>query len=322
MSLSGADHQEPGDDVLAQAAEWFVLLQEKPPSEHILIAWRHWLQQSEAHRQAWARVEIIDQQFRELPQEPAQLALSAAGRQRRQFVKGLMVLMTAPLLWSAGHRLSLPLQKWRADYRTSIGEVRKMVLADGSQLWLNTNSALNVTFSDEERRLTLLAGEVYLETAVDTQSPPRPLRVASSIGTIEPLGTCFSVRNMENRVGVQVTSGQVSVMPLQAPPHRLETGEATTFTMRKVAPVEPAQTSRTAWQHGMLVADNQRLDDFLDELSRHRRGVLSHDPAIADLRLVGAYPLRDTDRILSILESTLPIRVIRRTHLWVSVEAR
>ena len=72
----------------------------------------------------------------------------------------------------------------------------------------------------------------------------------------------------------------------------------------------------------MLVADDMRLGDFLAELSRYRSGHLGWDPAVAELRLVGAFPLGDTDRILASLEESLPLRVRRTLSWWVSVEPR
>lgn len=70
----------------------------------------------------------------------------------------------------------------------------------------------------------------------------------------------------------------------------------------------------------MLLADNQRLEDFLTELSRYRHGYLGCDPRIADLRVVGAFPLADTERVLDALAATLPVRIERRMAWWVSLE--
>ncbi|MNT95312.1 fec operon regulator FecR [compost metagenome] len=65
-----------------------------------------------------------------------------------------------------------------------------------------------------------------------------------------------------------------------------------------------------------------RLDAFLRELSRHRPGHLGCDPAIADLRLDGVFPLADTDRVLAMVAQTLPVDVRRTTDWWVTVRAR
>ena len=72
----------------------------------------------------------------------------------------------------------------------------------------------------------------------------------------------------------------------------------------------------------MLVAAHMRLGDFLDELGRYRRGQLNCEANVADLLISGTYPLDDSERILDLLEISLPVKVKRFTRYWVTVEAR
>ena len=46
------------------------------------------------------------------------------------------------------------------------------------------------------------------------------------------------------------------------------------------------------------------------------------DSQVADLLISGTYPLDDSERILDLLQISLPVRVKRFTRYWVSVEAR
>lgn len=62
------------------------------------------------------------------------------------------------------------------------------------------------------------------------------------------------------------------------------------------------------------------LGDFIAELADHRRGHLAVNPLIASLRVMGTYPLNDTDQVLAMLESALPVRVSRRFDWWVTLE--
>jgi transmembrane sensor len=96
-------------------------------------------------------------------------------------------------------------------------------------------------------------------------------------------------------------------------------GEQTQFSREAVETPRPADENADAWVRGQLVADEQRLGDFLAELDRYRRGVLRIDPQIASLRLSGVFPLADTDRILATLPSVLPVRVQWSTRFWVTV---
>lgn len=72
----------------------------------------------------------------------------------------------------------------------------------------------------------------------------------------------------------------------------------------------------------MIVAKDMPLIDFLAELGRHRSGWLSCDPAVAQLKVTGTYPLADIGKILAILQKTLPIDVQLFTRYWIRVGVR
>ncbi len=55
----------------------------------------------------------------------------------------------------------------RADYRTATGEIKPIVLSDGTQLVLNTASAVDVHYDDRQRLIRLHAGEISLITGRD-----------------------------------------------------------------------------------------------------------------------------------------------------------
>ena len=75
-----------------------------------------------------------------------------------------------------------------------------------------------------------------------------------------------------------------------------------------------------AWSQGMLTVLDWRLADFLAELGRYRAGVLRCAPAIADLRLSGAFRIDDTDTVLDNLRQSLAVNVRYVTRYWVTVE--
>ena len=72
----------------------------------------------------------------------------------------------------------------------------------------------------------------------------------------------------------------------------------------------------------MLVVDNARLEDLVQELARYRRGHLGVTPEVADLRITGSFPLNDTDKALSALLPTLPVQIEQHTPWWVTVAAK
>jgi transmembrane sensor len=61
-------------------------------------------------------------------------------------------------------------QGWAADYRSAVGQRRDVTLADGTQLILNTDSAIDVRFDANERFIRLYRGRSWC----------RPRRISSS----------------------------------------------------------------------------------------------------------------------------------------------
>jgi transmembrane sensor len=74
-----------------------------------------------------------------------------------------------------------------------------------------------------------------------------------------------------------------------------------------------------AWTRGMLVVDNVRLAELINELGRYRHGHLGVSPEAADLRITGSFPLKDTNLALKALPTTLPVQIEQRTPWWVTV---
>lgn len=81
----------------------------------------------------------------------------------------------------------------------------------------------------------------------------------------------------------------------------------------------PVSPQSQAWTQGALHADNMRLADFCAELARYRPGIVHCAGEVAGLRVSGVVQLRDTDYVLSMLATALPVQVVARTRYRVSV---
>ena len=325
-----SDGVDPG--VLQQAAEWFAVLGSPTASAADRRGWQDWCDADEQHRTAWQRVEAISAAFGRLPtadprdRADARRVLDAASRRqasRRRTARLLVVLGgTGALGWAVVERHRWA--PWQGEHRTATGERRELALADGGQLWLNTDSAIDVDYEPGWRRIRLHRGEILIRTAVDAAEPPRPFLVETTEGRIRAIGTRFSVRQQDGTTRVSVFEGSVELRPRrgEATPRIVAAGQQSTMTTAATSPIDAADSARQAWSRGLLLAENARLADVVADLSRHRPGYLGCTAAVADLRLVGAYDLGDTDRVLAALEATLPVRVRRILPWWVVVDAR
>jgi len=317
------NHRNLNPAVLAEAAEWFALLASGAVSKSDHEQWQAWLAARPEHRAAWERVELFTDKFSHLPAKASLAALTTPDLQRRQTLKTLALVCGVGLLgwqsWRNGYW-----QDWTADYRTEVGEIKTISLADGSTLTLDTASALNVDFSHDVRRLQLVRGEVYIETAADKGKTPRPFVVDCSQGRVQALGTRFSVREQTNACHAAIYQGAIRIQPANnaVMPQTLKAGQATDFNRVYIDLPKPLETSLPAWSQGFLLADNMPLSEFVLQLSRYRHGLITCDPDIAKLRIVGSFPLNDPDRILMALQETLPVKITTRTPWWVRIERR
>ncbi|MFZ4289573.1 FecR domain-containing protein [Variovorax sp. HJSM1_2] len=317
FGTSGADTTRVPQAVAQQAVKWWMLLQSPALSAAQRAAWQQWRAADAEHERAWQRVEAVSGQLAGVsgPLARAALAGPAALRRRRslQLLTALVVVGgTAALL-----REQAVWQTLASDESTAVGQRRTLTLADGSTLMLNTGSAVNIVFDPERRVVQLVRGEIWVQTAADPLR--RPFLVQTMAGSVRAIGTRFTVLAGADAVNVNVLQGAVELQPVDAPHalQLLQAGETGDFTRTQASSPKPMGDGAGAWAEGVLVATQMRLDDFLAELSRYRRGRLSCDPAIAALRVSGVYPLGDTDRVLAALTSALPVELHSFTRYWV-----
>lgn len=309
-------------DALGQAATWYALLHSGDANEQDHASCHQWLQQAADHQWAWQQVQALQQRLQQMPQglTGRALELASAERQasRRTLLKGMALLIGSGTLGWEGYR-QFEYGAWLADYKTAVGQRLAVTLADGGQLLLNTDTALDVQFDARQRLLHLRRGEVMITTAADPGR--RPFRVQTTQGTVQALGTRFSVRCLENTTAVTVYEHRVRITPKQGQPVLLDAGQSTAFSAHHTSPSSPFEATRQYWTQGLLVANEQRLAEVVAELARYRTGWLRYDPSLADWRISGTFPLDDTDKALRALASALPVAIEQRTRYWVTVRA-
>jgi transmembrane sensor len=303
---------------LKMAAQWFALLCDENVTEHQRQQWQAWHQQNEDHRWAWQRVEALQSQLQGVPGKFSYRTLDQAGRQstldRRTLLKSLLLLLGVGGSW-LGFQSPLG-RELRADYRTATGEIKPIVLSDGSQLVLNTASAVDVRYSAEKRLILLHSGEISLITGRDD----RPFWVESRQGAMRALGTQFLVRENDDQTQLTVLEHAVEAQLAQFPQEkrRVNAGEQISFSAVAFGQ-QQAASNGDSWTRGVLSVSQWRLEQVLAELARYRHGRLDCDPAIAGLRVSGSFPLKEPDRALLLLSQTLPIRLQSFTRYWLKV---
>ncbi|OCX15664.1 hypothetical protein BBI09_16085 [Stutzerimonas xanthomarina] len=315
---------------MQQAADWYARLYNETADEAQQAAWRRWLAEDPAHLQAWGVVERVSARFtpfREAGrQEPAYNALQAPGNThigRRRVLLSIGVLAAGGLLgWRtlrdtplADHLVALT-----AEHATSTGERRDLTLTDGSRAWLNTLSALDVDYGQDQRLLHLRAGEILLEASGD---PRGPVRVTTRHGEVAGERATFGLCHQNDGLCLSVFAGTAEVTSTSGAKARVEQGmQLTVSPTGELGAPQQVEAARRSWTRGVYVAEGVSLSRFVEELGRHRHGYLGCSPEVATLRVVGSFPLADTEQALDMLPQVLPVRIRRIMPWWVIIEAQ
>lgn len=304
--------------LIAQAAQWLSRRQDGPLAPDMQREFEAWLDASPHHAVAFARVEASWERARRL--EAAPPAVEAARRSHR-WSRPWPFAAAALLVLAAGIASWLLLRP--GIYHTDVGERRTVLLADGSQVELNTASRLRVDYSGQHREVRLMAGEALFQVARDAS---RPFVVHAGGASVRALGTEFNVRmRARDVVEVTVTEGVVAVEGAAvdeqvdedavAPPARTFTaGEAAMVGYGAVAPLVldlDALGQRTAWRRDVIELRGETLDQAVAEFNRYRAiPLVVGDARIASIRVGGTFATNESDKFLEALQSGFGIRAV------------
>lgn len=184
-----------------------------------------------------------------------------------------------------------------SNIETSVGEIRRVPLADGSVASLNTDSRIAVAMANKVRHVTLEGGEAWFQVAHDKA---RPFIVDSGDVRVEAVGTAFSVRKRDNGVEILVTEGVVRawIEGDEASSRRIVAGSRA-FVAAGSVEVEHAPQSvdrALAWRTGEIAVEGESLGYAVAEMNRYNhRKLVVDDPALAREPLVGYFRTDDPE---------------------------
>lgn len=306
---------------LADAARWHVELTADSNTDNTQQAWQSWLSKQPENQWAWQQLEKLQQQLKQLPGDVAFDSLKPdieeqPSNTRRNVLKsiaGIGVISSSS--WFAWQYS--PASLMLADHYTYTGEIREVQLADGSTVMLNSASAINVHFSEVERRISLQQGEIMISTS--SNSDIRPFYVQTRQGLLKPLGTRFSVQQQQDKTVLSVFEHQVKVSLPDKQQIICPAGKKLAFTNKQFEPLTVIVDGEDAWLQQKLIINDMPLNEFLTELARYRPGVIRIDPELAKYHISGTFDLTNTEQALMAVSRLFPVSVTFRSRYWVSV---
>lgn len=298
------------EPVVEQAIAWMVRLRSGHTDAAAEAAFHEWLAAAPAHARTWQELQRrLGEPYERVRRAPDSLRepLLQAGHGRRDVVRGLVgVGLFGAGLWLVAR--SDPGQALLADLRTGSAERRELTLADGSRLSLNADSAVDLDFSSARRLLNLRQGTLLVQVAAE---PARPFVVRTEHGEARALGTRFMVERQAGSTRVVVLEHAVRVSLPSGSHLDLQEGQAAVLHPARIERLEGDQRFRADWLKGQLSVLDEPLERVIDALRPYRRGHIRLDPQVRQLRVQGVFPLDDSDRALTALAETLPLKVDR-----------
>ncbi|MBC9930002.1 FecR family protein [Chitinophaga qingshengii] len=229
-----------------------------------------------------------------------------------------IVQQGAELRYTAGHpALGRPIYN---TLRTAAGGQLKLVLPDGTRVWINAGSTVRypVRFFGNKRQIEV-TGEVYMEV----EPEKRPFLVSTPHETVQVLGTAFNVHayNEESFTATTLVSGKIRIVNNYQAAVTLHPGQQARVNHQPVseAVVRVAEADIehvVAWKNGYFDFDNETLDDIFRLLSRWYDVQFEAEDSVSRLQFSATINRAVTlEEALSILSSTGAVDFFREGNI-------
>jgi len=334
-----------------EAGAWIVKMDQRQLTAAEVRQLQQWLATSDFHREYleklahnWDSMAIM-QQLAELFPIDGMHATAPSWHQRlRNWL--------SPSVWAGSALASCALvalfviNQQPSHFETGIGQQASYQLQDGSTISLNTNTEVDIDFSNHRRVVRLIKGEANFDVA---KNPQRPFVVYAGEGMVWAVGTAFNVRyqqgseatSQDNYIDVTVTEGTIKVyteINATQPPDLstgLQQSQLTELTKQKaqrealvpagksvqystvIKAVQPALPqmleSKLAWQQGALIFKGETLEQAIREIARYTdKELVIADAAIKTIRVGGHYKTNNIESLLVSLSQTLGIQFTQK----------
>lgn len=198
------------------------------------------------------------------------------------------------------------------ELTAAYGVVSKVVLSDGSEVWLNSGSKLVYPNRFNGKRQVYLSGEAYFKVESDASNR---FDVQTSEGvTVSAYGTEFNVQSYEEEPAIKATlaKGQICVQQDDLKLSRyLKPGEQAVFAKneKNITLHSTNLSMETAWKDGKIVFRRTPMDEVAKRLSRHFNvDIQLQGKEVFGYSYSATFTTETLAEILSLLEKSAPIR--------------
>ncbi len=191
--------------------------------------------------------------------------------------------------------------------KTPYGARTSFKLPDGSEVWLNSGSAISFPHQYGAERSVELTGEAYFHVVKDG----KPFIVKTSYGQVEVKGTSFDVRAYENENFVTtLVEGSVKVSDRTNQIAILEAGQQSIITSENKFTTQVVNTDLiTSWREGKLIFVKEPFANVARELERwYNVKIELNGDRLKRLGYTGTIEMESFSEVLELINTTTPIR--------------
>lgn len=188
-------------------------------------------------------------------------------------------------------------------------------LADGTQVWLNSDSKLKypVVFNEgENRQVELVYGEAYFDVSPSTKHKGAKFKVLNKAQEIEVIGTQFNIKAYKDETNIYTTlvEGKVAVS-FDGRKQNLLPSEQSNFNLNTndLVIVNVDVYNEISWKEGVFSFERKPLKDIMKVLSRwYDMDVVFENKDLEAVKFVGV--LDKQQKINDILETIKKFKII------------
>lgn len=207
-------------------------------------------------------------------------------------------------------------------YSTGYGETKTVMLADGSEVTLNSNTTLTAfnKVNDLIAREVSIEGEAYFKIKQKPGGESRNFVVHVNELNIQVLGTEFNVNNRRGKTSVVLNSGKV----------KLETGAATSRQERFMKPGDLVEFDPeenvfsyetvnpeiySSWKENVLVFNNSSLLEIAEMIEdNYGYKVIIKDSTLMSRKLTARYPANNVEILLTAMSKLFQVDISKSSN--------
>lgn len=275
-------------------------------SEEEKSAIQRWLQSDEKHSETFIKERIaFDASLMINRTKTIQLRQNRVKRAVRSV---FMIASFLLLLFACGYLLTLHLlnakNKTILSVHAPIGSRTSVTLADGTKVWLNSNSTISYpnVFSKKER-IVLLDGEGYF----DVVKKNAPFIVKTAMYNIEVLGTTFNVEayKQSNSFETTLLTGKVKLYKDEYENQSiyLNAGEAAKLANNSFV-ISLADARKLRWKEGLIVIEDNSFEEIMTVFEKYYgQRIIINNNSVKALGYRGKFRINDgVDHALRVLQ--------------------